>query len=141
MSIGLARLTCIFCKIVAGTAPAHVVGESDRALAFLDRSPAAPGHALVIPKEHARDLLDVATEPLGEVLALAKAIARRQVDALQADGVSLFQSTGAAAGQEVFHFHVHLIPRHAGDALIRPWRGRTATQVAQPAMTRLLSGS
>jgi histidine triad (HIT) family protein len=131
---------CIFCGIASRTARAHVVGESDQALAFLDRSPAAAGHALIIPREHAKDLLDVPTDSLGAVLALAKVIARRQVDALHADGVSLFQSTGAAAGQEVFHFHVHLIPRHTGDGLIQPWHGRTTTEAKQTTMARLLGG-
>jgi histidine triad (HIT) family protein len=136
----VAQMPCIFCEIVARTALAYVVGESDRALAFLDRSPAAAGHTLVIPKEHARDLLDITTGSLGAVLALAKVIARCQVDALKADGVSLFQSTGAAAGQDVFHFHIHMIPRHTGDRLIRPWGGREATEAEQTTMARLLSG-
>lgn len=136
-----AQVTCIFCEIVARRASAYVVGGSDRALAFLDRSPAAAGHALVVPKEHAVDLLDVTVESLTAVLALAKVIARRQVTALQADGISLFQSSGAAAGQDVFHFHVHLIPRHAGDGLVQPWHGRATTAAEHSVMARLLSGS
>lgn len=132
-------MPCIFCEIVAGTTAAYVVGESAGALAFLDRAPAAAGHALVIPKAHAEDLLDVAADSLGAVLALAKVVARRQVDLLRADGISLFQSTGAAAGQDVFHFHVHLVPRRAGDGLIRPWDARHATESEQEAMARLLN--
>lgn len=112
---------CVFCAIVAGRLPAHRVAEDDRTVAFLDLHPGSRGHLLVIPRRHARDLLEVGAEDLAAVAAMAQRLARRAVERLDADGVNLFNSCGAAAWQTVFHFHVHVIPRYADDALRLPW--------------------
>ena len=112
---------CLFCKIVAGELPATVVDEDERTLAFMDINPATRGHALVIPREHAADLLEIGQEDLAAVAAAAKRLAARAKEALGADGVNLINSCGAAAWQTVFHFHVHVIPRYRDDPLKLPW--------------------
>jgi histidine triad (HIT) family protein len=112
---------CIFCAIVAGDAPARLVHEGPRTLAFLDINPATHGHTLVVPRTHATDLLDAAPEDVEEVATVAQRIARAAVDHLGADGVNLLQSTGAAAFQTVFHLHVHVVPRYEDDGIRLPW--------------------
>jgi histidine triad (HIT) family protein len=111
---------CIFCRIVAGELPSQVVREDERTLAFMDINPWSRGHVLVIPRTHAADIHAISDEDLAACLAAAQDIARRQVDGLDADGVNLFNSTGAAAGQVVFHFHLHVIPRYADDGIGNP---------------------
>jgi histidine triad (HIT) family protein len=112
---------CIFCKIVAGELPAQVVDEDERTLAFMDIAPATRGHALVIPRNHASDLLSVPPEDLQAVASAAQSLAGRMKDRLGADGVNLLNSCGASAWQTVFHFHMHVIPRYDGDPLRLPW--------------------
>ena len=112
---------CLFCKIVAGEIPATIVAESDRAIAFMDINPATRGHALVIPRAHARDVHEIDTEDLKAVAAMAQQLAGRAIERLGADGVNLLNSNGPAAWQTVFHFHMHVIPRYAGDPLKLPW--------------------
>jgi histidine triad (HIT) family protein len=112
---------CIFCKIVAGELPATRVDEDERTVAFMDINPATRGHALVIPREHHRDLLDVSPDDLAATLAAAQRLAARAVERLDADGVNLLNSCGRAAWQTVFHFHVHVIPRYEDDPLRLPW--------------------
>jgi histidine triad (HIT) family protein len=112
---------CLFCKIVAGEVPATVVGEDDRTLSLMDINPATRGHALVVPREHAVDLLEIGQEDLAACAAAAKRLAARAKEALGADGVNLINSCGAAAWQTVFHFHVHVIPRYRDDPLKLPW--------------------
>lgn len=112
---------CIFCRIVAGELPARVVDEDERTIAFMDIAPATHGHALVIPRAHATDLLEVSDEDLAAVAAAARRLAGRMRERLGADGVNLLNSCGAAAWQTVFHFHVHVIPRYKGDPLRLPW--------------------
>jgi histidine triad (HIT) family protein len=112
---------CIFCKIVAGELPATKVDEDERTVAFMDISPATRGHALVIPREHARDLLEIDPEQLAAVARMAQKVAGRAKERLGADGVNLLNSCGAAAWQTVFHFHVHVIPRYDDDPLRLPW--------------------
>ena len=109
---------CIFCQIVRGDAPAHRVYEDDQILVFMDIFPVAEGHALVIPKAHCSNLLDAAEDDLREVIAHSKRIAHAIRVALVTDGIGVFQLNGAAAGQTVFHYHMHLIPRHKGDPLM-----------------------
>jgi histidine triad (HIT) family protein len=112
---------CIFCKIVAGEIPAQVVEQDEHTLTFMDIAPATRGHALVIPKRHAADLLEIEPDQLAAVAAAAKRQALRAHERLQADGVNLINSCGARAWQTVFHFHMHVIPRYAGDPLKLPW--------------------
>ena len=113
---------CIFCKILAGELPARIVDEDERTIAFMDIAPATRGHALVIPRAHAADLLSVERGgPAGGRARRAAAWPRASQERLGADGVNLINSCGAAAWQTVFHFHVHVIPRYEGDPLRLPW--------------------
>jgi histidine triad (HIT) family protein len=112
---------CIFCAIAARSGPAEVVAADEHALAFLDISPATRGHTLVIPRRHAENLLEIDSADLAAVTAMAQAIARRMPAALGCDGVNLLNSCGSTAWQTVFHFHMHVIPRYAGDPLRLPW--------------------
>jgi histidine triad (HIT) family protein len=112
---------CIFCKIVAGEIPATIVDEDERTISFMDINPATRGHALVIPRAHSADLLSIEREDLLAVAVAAKLLAARAKERLRADGVNLVNSCGAVAWQTVFHFHVHVIPRYAGDPLRLPW--------------------
>jgi histidine triad (HIT) family protein len=112
---------CLFCKIAAGELPATVIAERDRALAFMDINPATRGHALVIPRAHSSDLHEIDAEDLAACASLAAEVAGLARDRLGAEGVNLLNSNGAAAWQTVFHFHLHVIPRYAGDPLRLPW--------------------
>jgi histidine triad (HIT) family protein len=112
---------CLFCKIVAGELPATIVAEDERTVAFMDINPGTRGHLLVVPREHATDLLDIGPEDLAAVGQAGQRMARRVKDRLGADGVNLINSCGAAAWQTVFHFHLHVIPRYEDDPLRLPW--------------------
>jgi histidine triad (HIT) family protein len=112
---------CVFCKIVAGDLPAQIVDEDERTIAFMDIAPATRGHALVIPREHSADLLEVPAEDLAATAAAAQRLAARVGERLGADGVNLLNACGSAAWQTVFHFHVHVIPRYNDDPLRLPW--------------------
>ena len=113
---------CIFCKIVAGDIPSTRVFEDERTIAFMDINPGTTGHLLVIPREHAKDLLEIDSEDLAACAQTAQRMARRVNERLGADGVNLVNSCGSAAWQTVFHFHIHVIPRYAGDPLRLPWQ-------------------
>ena len=110
----------IFAKILRGELPCHKVYDDDKALAFLDIMPRAPGHTLVLPKAPARNLLDVTPEDLAHVMQVAQKIAQTQMKVFNADGITLVQFNESAGGQVVFHLHVHVIPRRDGVALKPP---------------------
>jgi histidine triad (HIT) family protein len=112
---------CIFCKIVAGELPHTRVDEDEHTIAFMDRSPATRGHALVIPKRHAEDLYTIDPDELAATMQAAQRLALRVRDRLGADGVNLINSCRPAAWQTVFHFHVHVVPRYEDDPLELPW--------------------
>ena len=112
---------CIFCKIVVGDIPSTIVAEGDRTIAFMDIHPANPGHVLVIPRAHCKDVHEIEPDDLQAVAVMAREIAGRLVERLGADGVNLLNSSGAVAWQTVFHFHMHVIPRYEGDPLRLPW--------------------
>ncbi len=112
---------CIFCKIVAGDLPAEKIHEDDRTIAFLDVNPGTRGHALVIPKNHTKDLLEIDPDELAAVSQSAQLIARRAKERLDADGINLLNCCGAEAWQTVFHFHLHVVPRYVDDPLQLPW--------------------
>lgn len=103
---------CLFCRIVAGEIPARRIYADEHALAFLDIAPWHRGHTLVVPRRHVPDLVN--GEPvLAEIAPAVDTVARLLVARLGADGLNLFSSSGAVAGQEVFHLHLHLVPRYA----------------------------
>jgi histidine triad (HIT) family protein len=112
---------CIFCKIVAGELPATKIDEDDRTITFMDINPGTRGHALVIPKEHSKDLLEIEPVDLAATADAAQRLAKRMPEALGAEGVNLINSCGSAAWQTVFHFHLHVIPRYSDDTVRLPW--------------------
>ena len=112
--------TNIFAKILRGDLPCHKVYEDDRAFAFLDIMPRAPGHTLVIPKAPTRNILDVAPADLAHVMAVVQRIAKAAIAAFGADGITVQQFNEPAGGQVVFHLHVHIIPRKDGVQLKPP---------------------
>lgn len=108
--------SCIFCQIVDGNAPSSKVYEDDHCLAFMDIQPINPGHVLVIPKQHSTDLSDLPPQIGGHLFQVAQRIAlSMQKTNLQHEGIDLFLAHGKAAGQDVFHVHLHVIPRYDGD--------------------------
>lgn len=112
---------CIFCLIVAGQLPAQLVDEDEHTLSFMDINPANRGHVLVIPRRHARDLLEIEPDQLEATIVAAQRLARRVKERLGAEGVNLLNSCGRAAWQTVYHFHIHVIPRWEDDPLQLPW--------------------
>ena len=112
---------CLFCAIVAGEEPASVVWEDPLAMAFMDLRQPNPGHVLVVPREHIADILDLDDRTGAALIAGTTRVARGVARAFAPDGLNVWQSTGEAAGQEVFHLHLHVMPRQTGDALFRPY--------------------
>jgi histidine triad (HIT) family protein len=119
---------CIFCKIVAGEIPAQKIDEDEQTIAFMDINPWTRGHALVIPKEHTRNLWEAPQGVLHSTIDMAQKVAIRQRDALGCDGVNLLNSTEPAAWQTVFHYHVHVIPRYEDDPLQLPGKPQDVDQ-------------
>jgi histidine triad (HIT) family protein len=108
-------MDCIFCKIANGEIPSNTVYEDDLFRVILDIAPANPGHCLILPKSHAADIFALDTELVASAHSLAKKIAAAVKSAVNADGINIVQNNGAAAGQSVSHYHVHIIPRFDGD--------------------------
>jgi len=131
---------CLFCKIVAGDIPATRVAEDERTIAFMDINPATRGHVLVIPREHAKDLLEIGADDLAAVANTAQRVAATMPERLGADGVNLLNSCGRAAWQTVFHFHMHVIPRYAADPLRLPWMPEPGDRDEIAAAARNLEG-
>ena len=111
---------CIFCKIVTGELPSHKIDEDDKTLAFMDINPWTRGHALVIPKEHSRNIYDADPGDLAATHVMAQRLAQRMRDRLGCEGVNTLQSSERVAMQTVFHTHVHVIPRYSDDGLKLP---------------------
>ena len=112
---------CIFCKLAGGEIPTATLYEDEDFRVILDANPAAKGHALIIPKEHYANLYELDDELAGKVLVLAKKMITKLTDILGCDGYNIVQNNGEAAGQTVFHFHIHLIPRREGDGINVTW--------------------
>jgi histidine triad (HIT) family protein len=112
---------CLFCGIVTGSIPSETIDSDERTLAFMDINPATPGHALVVPRAHSADLLEIEPADLEATTLAAQRLARRMKKVLGADGINVLNACGAAAWQTVFHFHLHLIPRYEDDPLKLPW--------------------
>src|SRR5918996_744800 len=123
---------CLFCKIVSGEFPGEIVDSDEHTVAFMDINPATRGHAVVVPRRHATDLLDVSDEDLERTMAAARRLARRMEAALQPDGFNILNACRPAAWQTVLHYHLHVIPRYDDDALELPWipRGAPAEEIA-----------
>lgn len=112
---------CIFCKIANGEIPSQTLYEDDIFRVILDLGPATKGHALILPKEHYANLYDLPEETAGEVMKLAKKMATEMTERLGCEGFNLVQNNGDLAGQTVFHFHMHLIPRYRADGQKIGW--------------------
>ncbi|MBO6108770.1 MAG: HIT family protein [Eubacterium sp.] len=113
---------CIFCKIIKGDIPSTAVYEDDDVKAILDVNPAAEGHVIVIPKEHAENVFSISDEALMKTICVAKRVAAALKKAYNCDGVNIIQNNGEAAGQTVFHLHIHVIPRYEGDTVNVGWK-------------------
>jgi histidine triad (HIT) family protein len=129
----------LFAKILRGELPCYKVYEDDKALAFLDIMPRAPGHALVLPKAPARNILDISPDDLAHVVKVAQKIAKVSVQAFGADGVTIQQFNESAGGQVVFHLHVHVIPRKEGVALKPPATVKEAPDVLAEQAKKLMN--
>ena len=112
---------CIFCKIANGEIPSKTLYEDEKYRVILDLGPAARGHALILPKDHYANLYELPDEACGEVMMLAKKMAVRMTEKLGCSGFNLVQNNGEAAGQTVFHFHMHVIPRYEGGPAMVSW--------------------
>jgi histidine triad (HIT) family protein len=112
---------CIFCRIVAGASPCEAIHEDAASFSFMDINPANDGHCLVIPKAHFASVFEMPPEIFGRVAAAAATVARAVDAELRPGGLSLVQANGAVAGQSVFHLHIHVLPRRAGDDLRLNW--------------------
>ena len=113
---------CIFCKIAAGEIPSATLYEDEDFRVILDLGPATKGHALILPKQHAANLLELPDELAGKAILVAKKMAGKMKEVLECDGLNLVQNNGEAAGQTVHHFHIHLIPRYEGDQAGVGWK-------------------
>ena len=119
---------CIFCKIANGEIPSATLYEDDDFRVILDLGPGSKGHALVLPKAHYANLYEMPDELLGKAMAVAKKAAAALTEGLHADGLNLIQNNGITAGQTVFHFHMHLIPRYEGKEEVIGWTPGTRTE-------------
>ena len=113
---------CIFCKLANGEIPTATLYEDEDFRVILDASPAAKGHALIIPKEHYANLYELDDELAAKVLVLAKKMITKLTDVLGCDGYNIVQNNGEAAGQTVYHFHLHMIPRYKDDGVGIGWK-------------------
>ena len=116
---------CIFCKIANGEIPSATLYEDDDFRVILDLGPASKGHALVLPKEHAPNLFELPDELASKALVVAKKVGRRLFEGLGCAGFNVVQNNGEKAGQTVFHFHMHLIPRYEDDTVGLTWHPGT----------------
>jgi len=114
-------MDCLFCRIVKGELPSYTIYEDDLCKVILDKFPSTLGHALIIPKNHCTDIYDLDDRSAAHILVVAKKIAHAMKASLQIQGLNLLQNNGAVAGQTVFHYHMHLIPRFEGDAIRVGW--------------------
>ena len=113
---------CIFCKIANGEIPAATLYEDENFRVILDLGPASKGHALILPKSHAANIYELSDEMAAKAMVLAKKMAGAMTEALKCDGFNIVQNNGECAGQTVFHFHMHLIPRYKDDNVGITWK-------------------
>lgn len=128
--------SCVFCRIISNDLPSYRVYEDKNCVAFLDIKPVNPGHLLVVSKEHYETITDMPKTVLKEISGVIQDLARKVETRLDPDGIKIVQNNGSQAGQEVFHFHVHLIPRYEGDEVnyLEEW---TTQEVSAAEMNRL----
>ena len=130
---------CIFCRLVSGEIPAARVYEDELTIAFMDIGQVNPGHVLVATRRHAATLLDITPEEAAAVMQTAQRVAHAVQATFDPPGLTLLQANGHEGDQTVFHFHMHVVPRHAGDGIALSWpRKEPATEVLQTYATRLV---
>lgn len=132
--------TCIFCKIANGEIPSRTLYEDDDFRVILDMSPATKGHALILPKSHAKNLYELPDETAGNVMKLAKKMATTITEKLGCDGFNLVQNNNEVAGQTVFHFHMHLIPRYENDGQTIAWKPTEPTAAELDTIKEQITG-
>ena len=118
---------CISCKIANGEIPSATLYEDEDFRVILDLGPASKGHALILPKAHAANIYEISDDMAAKAMILAKKMATKMTEALKCDGFNIVQNNGEPAGQTVFHFHMHLIPRYEGDQVGITWKPGTLT--------------
>ena len=128
---------CIFCKIANGEIPSATLYEDDDFRVILDLGPATKGHALILPKEHYANLYEIDDELAAKAFKLAKKMVIKMTEVLGCDGYNVVQNNGEAAGQTVFHFHMHLIPRYQGDTVQVTWKQGTLTEEDKESILKL----
>ena len=130
---------CIFCKIIEGEIPCYKLYEDDLVLAFLDISPMANGHTLIIPKEHRENIFDVEEKYLERMVDVSKKIAQKMKDNIGAEGVNLYHASGACAEQTVFHFHLHVVPRKKDDNICFTCAGQQKNNASKEELDTIVS--
>lgn len=122
---------CIFCKIANGEIPSETIYEDETFRVILDQSPATKGHALILPKQHFRNIYDIDDDTASKLFVLAAKVARAMKESLGCDGLNIIQNNEEIAGQTVFHFHLHIIPRYQGDGQDIAWKPGKSDPVKQ----------
>lgn len=130
---------CIFCKLANGVFPTNSIYEDEDFNVILDLAPATKGHALILPKKHADNLFELSEETAGKAFILAKRLAKSMTEKLSCDGFNIVQNNGTVAGQTVFHFHMHLIPRYENDAQRIAWKPKEVPAEELTAVRDLLA--
>ena len=129
---------CIFCKLANGIIPVNPVYEDELVTVILDAGPASRGHALILPKSHAANIYELPDDLAARVMVLAKKMAGKMTEALNCDGFNIVQNNGEVAGQTVFHFHMHLIPRYKGDGVGLTWTpGELTDEVREEILAKI----
>ncbi|MBS7008962.1 HIT family protein [Anaerostipes sp.] len=113
---------CVFCKIISGEIPSSTIYENSKFKVIMDIAPANKGHVLILPKEHFDNIYDIDTATAGQLFELTAMVARAIKSVLDCDGMNILQNNGTVAGQTVFHFHMHIIPRYEGDSVNVGWK-------------------
>lgn len=131
---------CIFCRIANGEIPSNTIYEDDSFRVILDLGPATKGHALILPKDHYRDLTELPDETASAVMKLAKKLGTQMIEKLKADGLNVVQNNGEAAGQTVMHYHLHLIPRYKEDGAHILWEPTKPSQEELAKIRDLITG-
>lgn len=132
---------CIFCKIANGEIPSATLYEDADFRVILDLGPASKGHALILPKKHYADIYEIPEDVAGKAFALAAKMAKKMTAALDCDGFNIVQNNKAVAGQTVFHFHMHLIPRYEGDKVGLGWKVRKLTDKEKEEILEKMQGN
>ncbi|MBQ2799887.1 MAG: HIT family protein [Lachnospiraceae bacterium] len=130
---------CIFCKIANGEIPSSTLYEDEMVRVILDISPASKGHALILPKEHYANLYEISDEMASHVIKTAKKMAKKMQEELGSEGLNVLQNNGELAGQTVFHYHMHLIPRYQGDKVNMKWENGKLSESSKEELVKKLS--